>query len=103
MPTFLGNAKPTHLAIIDLRNVGFAGGFVKELPAIDRAKLWLHEGPWPNRRIIGEFATTQEAQAAVDAYITRHPWGLRLWNLHKKRLRAKSRERRRKAGTLLNQ
>ena len=103
MPTFLWNAKPTYLAVIDLRNVGFAGGFVSELPAIDRAKLWRHEGPWPNRRIIGEFATAKDAQAAVDAYIAQNPWGLRLWDLHKKRLRAKSRDRRRKAGTLLKQ
>lgn len=103
MPRFLWYAKPTYLAVIDLRNVGFAGGFVSELPAIDRAKLWRHEGPWPNRRIIGEFATAKDAQAAVDAYVERNKWGLRLWDLHKKRLRVKSRERRRKAGTLLKQ
>ena len=100
MPRFLWDAKPTYLAVIDLRNVGFAGGFVKELPAVDRAKFWLHEGPWPNRRIIGEFAIAKEAEAAVDAYIAGNPCGLRFWKLHVKRLRAKTRERRRRVGSL---
>jgi hypothetical protein len=70
---------PTYLAVIDIRNVGFAGGYVDAVSAIDRAKLWRHEGPWPNRRIIGEFSTSKEADYAVLAYITRNAGDWCLW------------------------
>ena len=102
-PEAAGAMKTTYLAVIDHRDVGFAGGFVKELPAAERTKLWQHEGPWPNHRIIGEFGAAVEARYAVHAYCVHNASGWNAWFQHKKRRRGERRARLRKTATLSKQ
>jgi hypothetical protein len=69
----------TYLAIVDFYRGGNAGGCAVGIYPDERAAMWAREGPWPNRRILGEFATGEEAEAAVIRRIKRYASGRRAW------------------------
>jgi hypothetical protein len=88
----------TYLAVIDIGNLGgFYGGHVEKLLAERRGLIWQLDGPWPNRRIIGEFTSKQEAQTALEDYLERNEICVRVWNMQLKRKRARVKERKRRA------
>jgi hypothetical protein len=84
-----------YLAVINFKGDRSVGGYALQFYPDERLAIYRELGLWPSRRVLGEFATVKEAQAAVVKRMDRFVSGLRAWETYCKRRGARRRRARR--------
>ena len=79
-----------YLATVDIRPNGNAGGCAVDFYPDERLAMAHEYGPWPNPRVLGEFATEEEADAGLWKRLERYAAGFRGWKTRRRNQQSKA-------------